>query len=314
MDRLAMLKEDLLSAYEVRKTWAQKSAFIEWARGYASEMDVQMTVEESGKLLRSRNLVFGDAESAETLITAHYDTCARLPFPNFITPQCWPVFLLTQVIPWVLVFGVLGVTTGYCVGQMVDWMPLSASLLAQCIVVIVLFGMLALMIFGPANPHTANDNTSGVTLALLAMEALRDRDDVAFVLFDNEEKGMLGSAAFVKRHSRAAKRAFVVNLDCVSDGGTMLYAGSKAGLRSAQGVRLLEALRACAQRYGKTVVSGTSPGTFYPSDQMAFAKGTAFAALRGNRILYMGRIHTPRDTVFEDDNLRCLLEALRQGI
>jgi hypothetical protein len=34
-----------------------------------------------------RNIVIGNPDTAKVLYTAHYDTCARLPFPNFITPK-----------------------------------------------------------------------------------------------------------------------------------------------------------------------------------------------------------------------------------
>ena len=310
MDRLDGLKQALLGAMQVRKTWAQKTAFIAWAQDYAREIGVPLTVEEGGKLLRSRNLVFGDADRTKTLITAHYDTCARLPFPNFLTPQCWPLIALTQGLPVLLGFAA-GIASGFVTARMPDagsrplvGMGLGIGLFAICAVLV------GLMLFGPANPHTANDNTSGVIAALLALDALRGRKDVAVVLFDNEEKGLLGSSQFVARHPRAKKQAFVVNLDCVSDGKTLLYTGSKAGMRSEPGERMLSSVQACAQECGYRVASGAFPGTLYPSDQMMFARGTAIAALRGNRLLYMDRIHTVRDTVFDDENVRCVVDAL----
>ena len=314
MERLQELKAAVFGAHEVRKTWAQKTAFIEWAKGYAREQGVELTIEESGRAMRSRNLVFGAPDLASTIVTAHYDTCARLPFPNFLTPQCWPMILLTQVVPWVLIFGAVGAFCGYTTGRMLRDASLLSALLPSLVYVAVAFGAIALMLFGPANPHTANDNTSGVILLLLAMEALRGRDDVAFVLFDNEEKGLVGSQAFAKRHPRAVSRAFAVNLDCVSDGETLLYTGSKAGMRCAQAEKLLATLKARAPLHGRKVASGSFPGTLYPSDQLVFAKGTAFVALKGGRVLYIDRIHTAKDTVFDDGNLDCLLEVLREGI
>ena len=46
----------------------------------------------------ARNIVIGDPEAAKVLYTAHYDTCARMPFPNFITPKCLPIYLLYQIL------------------------------------------------------------------------------------------------------------------------------------------------------------------------------------------------------------------------
>ena len=312
MDRLDLLKRALLGEWQVRKTWAQKTAFIAWAQDYARELGVPLTVEESGRLQRSRNLVFGDAERASTLITAHYDTCAQLPFPNLLTPQCWPLIVLTQGLPALLLCA-LGVVLGAGMGRLMAGSPLSASMLATIAMTAICAALVALMLYGPANPHTANDNTSGVITALLALDALRGREDVAVVLFDNEEKGMLGSGAFIRRHPQEAKGAFVVNLDCVSDGRTLLYTGSKAGMRGAPAASVLSSLRACAQEKGYRVVSGEFPKTLYPSDQMVFAKGTAISALQGEKVLYLGRIHTARDTVFDDENVRCIVDALTRG-
>ena len=54
------------------------------------------------------------------------------------------------------------------------------------------FAMLLLMMFGPANRHNSNDNTSGVITVLEIMSTLPEnlRDKVCFVLFDLEEAGL----------------------------------------------------------------------------------------------------------------------------
>lgn len=317
MQTLKELKAALLGPYEVRKTWAQKGEFIAWARAYGERHGLSMRVEESGRLVRSRNLIFGEPEKADVLLTAHYDTCARLPFPNVMTPACWPVILLTQILLPVLVFGVLGVGAGYLVGRTMGALEIPeglAAILASLTVSALCFLVAWLLMAGPQNPHTANDNTSGVALVLLAMEALCGREDVAFVLFDNEEKGMLGSSEFVKRHAGAARRVFVLNADCVSEGETLMLVGSKAAMRSPLGKRLQASLVCAAEKAGKRAFAGTSPGVFFPSDQLVFPKGAALAALRGKRVLYLDRIHTPRDTVFEDANLLCLLDAVTKAL
>ena len=55
--------------------------------------------------------------------------------------------------------------------------------------------LLGLMMFGQANKHNANDNTSGVVTLLEIAGTLPEnqRDKVCFVLFDLEEAGMIGS-------------------------------------------------------------------------------------------------------------------------
>ena len=76
------LSREILRDWQVRKTKEQKSRFI----AFLQERLPALRIEEGG-LPRCRNLILGDIESADVVFTAHYDTCARLPFPNFITPK-----------------------------------------------------------------------------------------------------------------------------------------------------------------------------------------------------------------------------------
>lgn len=276
--RMEQLRASLLGPHEVRRTFRQKTAFIAWVRAYAENLGIRVTVEESGRVIRSRNIVFGDVDKARTIITAHYDTCAWMPTGAVTTPGCWPLLVLTEL------------------AQLVLLLPL-----------------LAIMFFGVSNPHTANDNTSGVLLVLLLMARLKDRPDVAFVLFDNEETGLWGSQAFIKAHPQAARR-FLLNLDCVGDGDTLLYTGMPRGLRMPQAVRLQKAMETVALRYGMRTATGAFPKWLYPSDQMLFPRGTALAALKGKKLLYLNRIHTPRDTVLEERNILCLAEIIGQAV
>lgn len=272
------LRGALLGRYEVRRTEKQKAAFISWACAYAEELGVSVAVEESSGVLRSRNIVFGDVDKARTIITAHYDTCAWMPTGAFTTPGCWLLLLLTELV------------------QMILLLPI-----------------LLIMFFGVSNPHTANDNTSGVLLVLLLAARLKDKPGVAFVLFDNEETGLWGSQAFIKAHPQASGR-FLVNLDCVGDGDTLLYTGMPRGLRMPQAARLQKAMETAAPKRGMKTAGGAFPRWLYPSDQMLFPRGTAFAALKGRKLLYLNRIHTPRDTVLEERNILCLAEIIEQAV
>ena len=272
------LRGALLGRYEVRRTKKQKAAFISWACAYAEDLGVSVAVEESSSVLCSRNIVFGDVDKACTIITAHYDTCAWMPTGAFTTPGFWPLLLLTELV------------------QMILLLPI-----------------LLIMFFGVSNPHTANDNTSGVLLVLLLVARLKDKPGVAFVLFDNQETGLWGSQAFIKAHPQASGR-FLVNLDCVSDGDTLLYTGMPRGLRMPQAVRLQKAMETAAPKHGMKTAGGAFPRWLYPSDQMLFPRGTALAALKGKKLLYLNRIHTPRDTVFEERNILCLAEIIEQAV
>ena len=311
------IKRPLFERFEVRKSAAQKAAFADWACEYAKELGYTPQMEESGKWLRTRNIVFGDLTKARTLMTAHYDTCARMPFGNTYTPACWPIIALTQfVLPLVLFIG-MGYGAGRGAREMTNALGVStgvAALTSALLCFGVAGAVVALVLFGPANPHTANDNTSGVAMVLLAMHLFKGRDDVAFVLFDNEEVGLLGSSAFVKAHASLSRRALLLNFDCISDGDTLLLAGSKIVMNGLQGKKIVSVLEETAAQYGKKGCGGTVPKVLYPSDQLLFRRGAAFAALKGKRILYMDRIHSAKDTVFDDSNLLCLAEVLEKAI
>jgi len=308
------LKKELLGAYQIRKTYAQKSAFIDWVRDFARADGIAVTVEERGKMISSRNIILGDVDKARTIITAHYDTCARMLLPNVSTPGCLPLFLLEQTLLTLLI-GLGGWMSGRGAHALLSvWMhPLAAVVLSVLLGIAGAVLVLFLMLAGPANPHTANDNTSGVLAVLLLARRMQEKPGVAFVLFDNEEKGLFGSQAFIKAHPQAARR-FLVNLDCVGDGETLLYTGMKAGMRMPQAKRIMAAMESIAPEYGMKVVSGEFPEWIYPSDQMIFPRGTAFAALKGKRILYMDRIHTAADTVLEEKNIECLVKVIEESV
>lgn len=306
-----LLRDALLGKYQIRKTEKQKSAFIDWVKEYAQEIGIPVKVEESTKFVRSRNIVFGDVDKARVILTAHYDTCARMLLPNFSTPGNLPLFILEQTVLTLLI-ALGGWLAGWGAGVLLEGMvhPVASGLLSVLAGIMGAALVLYLMLAGPANPHTANDNTSGVLLVLMAMHRLKERPGIAYVLFDNEEKGLFGSLAFIKAHPQATRR-FLVNFDCVGDGDTLLFTGMKSGLRMPQAKRLMAAMEEIAPRYGMKTVSGEFPKWIYPSDQMIFPRGTAVAALKGKRILYLDRIHTAQDIVLEEKNIECLLEALQ---
>lgn len=295
---------DVQEQFPVRKTKKQKQAFRDAVQAYAVSLGYAAAVEKGS--MGCKNLIIGDPENAKYLITAHYDTCARLPFPNLITP-CNPVtFIGYQLFVVALFFGV-SVLAGAA-----GWLLTKNFNLALYVWYICYFGLLLLMMYGPANKHNANDNTSGVvTLLEIAgtmPENLRER--VCFVLFDLEEAGLVGSSAYYKRHKQAAKQQLVLNLDCVGDGDEIVMFPTKKLKKDANRMASLEKI--CV-RCGEKTVSLRKKGFYvYPSDQRNFPLGVGIAAFRRKKGvgLYCGRIHTSRDTVLEQENVNILLAAL----
>lgn len=296
----------VLTAYEVRKTKKQKEAFRAYLCRELEQLGYQPRIEQGRSLVTSHNVVAGDPEKARALLTAHYDTCAVLPFPNFITPRNPLVFLLYQIAIAAL-FVVLAIAVEVAVLLAFD-PPLWAALLAMyAALAFCIWWMLA----GKANRRTANDNTSGV-IALLEMAAAlppEERDAVCFVWFDNEEKGLFGSSAFAAAHRRVRADTLVLNFDCVGDGDYLQFFPSRAVKRDGEAMALLES--AFLSQGSKTVEVVRGFG-LYPSDQARFRRGVGVAALKKAPLIgyYMDRIHTRRDTVLEEENV----QLLRDGV
>ena len=294
---------DVFRDFPVRKTKKQKQAFREAVQSYAEQLGYPCTV-ESGSL-GSRNLVIGNPEQADYLVTAHYDTCAWLPIPNFLTPcNFWP-FLLWQVVLVLLILGVcilMGLGVGFLTG--------SGAIGSWC-GYLMIWVILALMLIGPANPSNANDNTSGVVTLLEIAKSMpgNQRKKVCFVLFDLEEAGLIGSASYRKAHKSQTDRQMVLNLDCVGDGDYLTLFPTKRLKKDRK--RLKSLYKACGYFGKKSILVHEQGFSFYPSDQANFPWGVGICALnKRGKTLYLSRIHTKKDTILERTNVNLLRAAL----
>ena len=294
------LSREILQNWQVRKTKARKLAFIEMMQSRIPGLRV-----EEGGFPRCRNLVLGDVETAKVIFTAHYDTCARLPFPNFVTPKNLLLYLgysMLISLPFLVLMSGLAALLAPRIGAAGMFLGMLLG-----------FGaMLYVFLLGPANPHTVNDNTSGVLTLVEAIARMseEERANCAFVFFDHEENGLLGSGWFASKHKKAMKDKLLVNFDCVSDGDDFLFVQSRKA-RKGYG----EALQAAfAETPGKTLHFESTLSAFYPSDQANFPVGVGVAALQRKPVLglYMSRIHTPKDTVLQEENLSLFAEGAKK--
>lgn len=294
---------DVLTNYQVRKSKKQKQVFRDAVSEYAEKLGYPVQV-KSGSF-GVKNLIIGDPEKAKFLVTAHYDTCAWMPFPNWITPCNLLAYLAYQLL---IVFALLGVAfgIGFGVAQLT-----SDSQIAYFVGLAVYWLVLIGMFNGPANRHTANDNTSGV---ITVLEIARDlpeslRSEVCFVLFDLEEAGLRGSSAYRKAFKKQTEHQIVLNLDCVGDGDHIVMFPTR---KMRKDNCAMELLRKSVGRFGEKSISIRESGFFYyPSDQANFPKGVGIAALHKGKIgLWLGRIHTHRDTVLEKTNISILRDAI----
>ena len=296
---MTALSRKILDEYQVRKTKKQKSAFIDLMKANFPEISVQ-----EGGFPKCRNLIAGDVEKAKVILTAHYDTCAQLPVPNFITPKN---FLFTALYSLLIVLPVI--LAIYLVNALVGMYTVDFTAHYAASLLIYLAFMLVLLA-GPANKHTANDNTSGVIVLCELMQTLtaQQKEQVAFVFFDHEETGLLGSSLFHKRFKNIMDEKLLINFDCVSDGDHMMVSASKAA-RADYGDQLKEAFLPTEE---KDILFTRSERTYYPSDQVGFKKAVAIASLHHKKLIgyYMDRIHTSKDTQFDTRNITLLCDGI----
>lgn len=291
------LSRKILENYQVRKSEKQKIAFAQLLQAHIPELWFQ----EGGRP-KNRNLVVGDPNTAKVILGAHYDTCARLPFPNFITPKKPLIaigYSLLIALPVILIIIALNVITALFTFD---------PLLNYCLTLLVYLAFMWLLLAGPANKHTANDNTSGV-ITLLEIYQQMDpeaKKEVCFVFFDNEEAGLLGSGYFRRKYKKAIKNTLMLNFDCVSDGDHFLLGISKKANQKYH----VAIAQAFTPTDGKAVLLENLKKLYYPSDQAGFPLGVSVAALNYKKPFgyYMDKIHTDKDRVFDESNIAYLAE------
>lgn len=295
---------DILEHFPVRKSRKQKETFRSTVVSYLSSRGYDVAIEKGN--LGVRNIVVGNPETARYLITAHYDTPTALLFPNLITPCNLLPFLGYQIVITLCILFI-----AFLPGLLLLLSGISTEA-ASWIWLLCLYVVLALMLVGPANKNNANDNTSGVVAVLEIARSMPEnyRKDVCFVLFDLEEAGLLGSAAYRKAHKKQSDHQIVLNLDCIGDGNEIVLFPTKVMKADAS---KMEHIRTITGTWGSKSISVREKGfAYYPSDQKRFPYGVGIAAFRCSRWagLYLSRIHTKKDTILEETNVNILRAAI----
>lgn len=295
------LSQKILENYQVRKTKKQKLAFIDLLKEHHPQLQIQ-----EGGIIKCRNIIIGDPETADVILAAHYDTCATLPLPNFITPKR-PYFTVLYSLLIVIPIFTLVLLLNIGLNTLSDnlWLHYFISLALY-------FGILALLILGPANKHTANDNTSGVITLCELLDKLPEeqKSKVAFVFFDHEETGLLGSQYFRKKYKHQMQEKLLINFDCVSDGDNLLLAATK----NAREVYWEKFEKAFVSNETKNVMLDKMEKVYYPSDHAGYPVSLAVAALKHKKVIgyYMDRIHTAKDTMFDESNIDLLCQCVQK--
>lgn len=292
------LSEKILKEFQVRKTKKQKLAFIKFLNSNFKDLKVQ-----KGGFPQSRNIILGDIDSAKLVLTAHYDTCAWLPFPNLITPKNLLVYMLYSIaiaLPILALGFIFNILLSLIVND-----PVLNHVFSLIFYILLIYMMLA----GPANKHTANDNTSGVITLCEIYQAMtpKQRAETAIVFFDNEELGLVGSSYFRSKYKKQMKNKLLINFDCVSDGDHILI-----GVNKNAWTPYYDKIASCFQSTeSKNIIIEKAEKLVYPSDQSNFKCTMAVAALNKKKFVgyYMSKIHTGKDTVFDWNNISLLQDS-----
>ena len=305
---ISEFSRNILSSFQVRKKRREKDAFIELLRTKFPELKI----EESRFPVHTKNIVIGDLESAKVVMTAHYDTCARMLVPNFLAPKNKALTMLYQIGLGMFLGLLIGGVMGFLL-EMTLYRFMGRNFITRIIgFLAIMYIFLWIIMLGPANKHTANDNTSGVITLVTLLEGMseEERRKCCFVFFDLEEAGLWGSRAYNRMHRDVMKEKLLVNFDCVSDGEYCMLAGKEKALENYGGLFR----ESFTEDDGITPLVYSLKKVMYPSDQNNFPMGTAVAFFRKHRRIgyYMNRIHTKKDVIFEERNIEYLEKCIRK--
>lgn len=294
--------EELMQKHPVRHTREQKAAFRAYAQQKAASMGYKVRVEQNDRFVKHNNIIIGDPERAVATFTAHYDTPAAHLLPSLIIPKNIPVFYAWQLLS-VLLLLVITLAVTVLAGLV---LPASAIL---WVFVGVYFGLLMLMNYGPANKHNANNNTSGVAAIFETMAAIPEdkRNKIAFILFDDSEKGKQGASCYGKTHLQVQSVRTIVNLDCVGAGQDFLVFSRKMARMRPEYARLCTVLQEDDSRRVHILDKGLCT---YTSDHDRFECGVAILACKQSPGVgwYVPHLNTKKDTDCDQDNLTFLAQ------
>lgn len=300
--------DEVDALYPVRRTKAEKAAFQAYVKETLARRGIVAEVEKT-RNGRNENVVVGNPTTANAVFTAHYDTPARSLFPNLMIPRSSVLFYAYQCLPII----VLLIVAFFAMG-IVLLCGVTDIFLTLVIVLTVYYGTFYLMFFAFKNKRNRNDNTSGVATLLSILETLRAEqlEKVAFIFFDNEEKGKLGSKAYFSEHKDSMKDKLVVNFDCVGNGKHILFAVGEVEKKAEY-----KALRR------SVIDEGEYETAFYPrkrcrgnSDHLSFPCGVGCMACKCSKrgLLYAPYIHTPKDVEADVANVEFLFRAMSRFV
>ena len=291
--------KDIIEKHPIRKTEEQKESFRNYVLNVVASKGVSAKVETLGN---NKNVVIGDPLTAKSVFTAHYDTPNASLCPNLMLPKNKGLFIAYQFLI-VAILLVISLVPAIVVGVGV----LKSEIAYGAIFLVLYFGLFLLNFKAFTNKNNSNDNTSGVATVLSIIEKLDGEQlkDVAFILFDNEEKGLLGSKAYKKAYKEQLKDKLFVNFDCVANGNNVLLI-AKQNAEKSENFSLLKGAFLSKGQFSVEFCSAKN--CVANTDYKNFEQGVCVLACKKSKrgILYTPFIHTKKDVVADSQNVEFL--------
>lgn len=308
---LRSLAEKIFTDHPSRFTKKEKQALHATVRSALVEAgwkDEEIKIQKFKGAFGSQNVVIGNP-NAEYIITGHYDTPGCNGFMFFTSPLLGQTGANIALFPILFAVGILVAALGIATGNEII-APLVSSFAGLAVMLIFIIPTLI------KNRNNRNDNTSGVlgvlSCAALAANNPELKEKCCFVLFDNEEWGLIGSSQFAKwckKNGIDTKKSTVINLDCIGVGDRLVAA--RTGKRHPKQAELLAKLRAAGLE-----ITEKQSSMVYMSDHANFQNSYMFSYMRKSAIgaLYMPNIHTPSDKECDVEQIEKLSEGIMAAI
>ena len=199
--------------FPTRRKYEDKTKFIEYIKQEVTEYDIDIQQQK-----KTRNIVIGNIENAKVVFSAHYDTPARSVIPNIMMPVNKIIYF-----GYTIVFAMIIVTVSITLARYISGVfGIDNRQITILIYLVIYFASFYLMMMAFDNKNNKNDKTSGVATVLSLIKSIDKNSNVAFIFFDNEEKGLVGSKQFKNKHKTLMEDKTLINLDCVGHGNEIV--------------------------------------------------------------------------------------------
>lgn len=294
---------ELITKYPKRRKQQEKDLFIDYIKEIATNHQLNFEVEE---IKNNKNIIVGDLKNSDIIYTAHYDTPATSIIPNLMMPRN-PILSMMYSIGFFILMAFISLAIAYGICLL-----LKINLKYAFIIYLFLYFLFFLFGFKTFdNKFNYNDNTSGIATIL---DMIDNKPNIAFILFDNEEKGLLGSKAFSKKHSELTNKLFV-NLDCVGNGDHFLLISQCENINNEKLNQYLQNVKNnfdSLNNHKYQILFFPKQGSVCNSDHRNFKNSIGVVACKKGKLIkyYASKIHTNRDKVCDVENLEFLSKIL----